>query len=241
MPSLGPRLNSASPWSRSASPAGRVVPSGPSTRPMPASGPERVRQLGDLAGGPGARLGHRRHDAVVEEIGEPLAEPVRHGGVTGEEGQQPDRHDRPGVGPAQPRRAAGGPGQQQVALVGTLLLLGQPDRGQCPHAGVDAVHRLPVAAPAGPARSAAAPPRAGRARRRRARPSATALIRPRSGSPIWVITSAGIVSGTGASCRRPAPRPGAGWPGRRRCRGWRARGARAGSARRRAPGPGAGR
>ncbi len=39
MPSLGPRPNSASPWSRSASPAGRVVPPGPSTWPMPASGP----------------------------------------------------------------------------------------------------------------------------------------------------------------------------------------------------------
>ena len=29
--------------------------------------------------------------------------------------------------------------------MGTLLLLGQPDRGQRPHAGIDAVHRLPVA------------------------------------------------------------------------------------------------
>ena len=39
MPSLGPRVNSPSPWSRSAWPAGLSWPAVPSTCPIPASGP----------------------------------------------------------------------------------------------------------------------------------------------------------------------------------------------------------
>jgi len=108
-------------------------------------GPERVRQLHDLARGPRARAGHRRHDAVVEEIGEPLAEPARHGGVTGQERQQPDGEDRPDIGRIQPRRAACSPRQQQVALVRKLLLLGQADRGKRAHARAHSVHRPSVA------------------------------------------------------------------------------------------------
>jgi hypothetical protein len=51
--------------------AATAGPVRPSTRPMPLgqSGPNAC-QLGDLARGPGARLGYRGHDAVVEEIGE---------------------------------------------------------------------------------------------------------------------------------------------------------------------------
>ena len=104
-----------------------------------------MRELDDLARGRRARARHGRHDVVVEEIGEPLAEPGRHGGVAGKECQQPDGDDRPDVRRAQPRRTARSPRQQQVALVGKLLLLGQANRGKRPHAGVHAIHRLPVA------------------------------------------------------------------------------------------------
>ena len=83
--------------------------------------PERVRQLHDLARGPHAGAGNRRHDAGVEELGEPPAEPGRHGRVARQEGQQPDHDDRPDLGRVQPRRAARGPRDQQVALVGKLL------------------------------------------------------------------------------------------------------------------------
>jgi len=89
--------------------------------------------------------GDRGHDTAVEEFGEPLAEPGRHGRVAGKERQQPDSDDRPDLGFAQPRRTAGGPRQQQIALVGKLLLLGEANPGKCSHAGVHAIHQPPIA------------------------------------------------------------------------------------------------
>jgi hypothetical protein len=122
----------------------RQVPGRPEHLADAGQGAERVRELDDLARGRGARTGHGGHDAVVEEIGEPLAEPGRHSGVAGKKGQQPDRENRPDLGRAQPGRTARGPRQQQVALVGKLLLLRQANRGKRAHAGVHAVDRLPV-------------------------------------------------------------------------------------------------
>ncbi len=104
-----------------------------------------MRQLHDLARGPDTGPGYGWHDAAIEELGETLAEPAGHGRVAGQERQQPHSDDRPHLGSVQPRRTAGGPRKQQVALVGTLLLLSKADSGQRPHAGVNAIHRPPVA------------------------------------------------------------------------------------------------
>jgi len=81
---------------------------------------------------------------MISPAGQTLAELGRHRGVAGQERQQPDRHDRPRFGRLKPRWTARRPGQQQVALVRALLLLGQADRGQRPHARVHAVHQPPV-------------------------------------------------------------------------------------------------
>ena len=172
--------------------------------------PERVGELDDLARGRRACAGHGRHDATVEQIGEAQAQPGRHGGVARKERQQPDRDDRPGIRRAQPRRTAGGPGQQQVALVGSLLLLGQANRGQCADAGVTPYTGRPSCS----ARRAWLQCRCTVASRAGAMltawPAATALTKPRSALPASVIASAGLTTGTAASFRCPAARPGAG-------------------------------
>ena len=236
MPSFGPRVNSVSPWRRSASRAGRRVPSGPSTRPMPATGPNACASCVISPAEPAPAWGTAGTMPWLRKSASRWQSPP-------DTAASPDRNvsSRTAMiartsGGAQPRRPARGPGQQQVALMRTLLLLGQPDRGQRAHPGVDAVHRLPVTErPPGPfaapctAASRSGPMLTGW-------PAAAARIRPKSAPPAWVIASAGIASGTGASFRRPAARPGARWPGRRRCRGWPARGARAGSSPRRVPG-----
>ena len=107
----------------------------------PAQRAERVRQRHDLARAPDAGTGHGRHQPRVERFGQPLAQRGGHPGVPGQERAQPDGDQRPRVGLVQPRRPAGRPGQQQVALVLALLRLREPDAGQRAHAGVHAVHR----------------------------------------------------------------------------------------------------
>ncbi len=106
---------------------------------------ERVRERHDLAGAPDAGARHGREDSRVQQIHQPLAQPGRHSRVPGQERAQPHRDERPRVGGVQPGRAAGRPGEQQVALVGALLLFGEAHAHQRAHAGVHSVNRAAVA------------------------------------------------------------------------------------------------
>src|SRR5262245_1927894 len=102
--------------------------------------PECVRQVRDLPCRSPACARHRRHDPIVEEIRQSLAQLSRHRSVARQERHQPDREDRPGLGRFQPGRTSNSPREQKVALMRHLLFLGEADRGQLPHAGVDTVH-----------------------------------------------------------------------------------------------------
>jgi hypothetical protein len=119
--------------------------SGPEHLPDPGQRPEGVRQRDDLARAARAGARHRRDDALVQEVRQPLAERAGHRGVPGKERAQPDREECPHVGGGQPGRPAACPGQQQVALVHELLRAGKAHAGQRAHAGGDSVHGLPAA------------------------------------------------------------------------------------------------
>ena len=180
-PSRGPRVNSVRPCSRSAAAAGRVPPSGPSTRPIPHSGPNACASGTISPALPDAGAGHGRHDARVEEVGQPLAQRA-------DTPASPDRKCAAGRRTAPVRRprpataAPGRPGQQQVALVLALLRLGEPDAGERAHAGVHPVHRHARAEHRRACRQRCCTARAARGDRR-PRPAATWRISAGRGPP----------------------------------------------------------
>ena len=88
---------------------------------------ERVRQRDDLARAARAVAGHGGDDALVQQIGQTLAQFRGHARVAGQEGAQPHGDESPHLGRIQPRRPPRRPGEQQVPLMGALLLLGEPD------------------------------------------------------------------------------------------------------------------
>ena len=97
---------------------------------------------------PGTR--HRRDDAGVQQVGQPLAQPGGHAGVAGQERAQPDRDDSPARRPRPARAGRRWPGPA-AGCAGARAARGpvRRDAAQRAHTGVHPVHRT-AAAPAPP-------------------------------------------------------------------------------------------
>ena len=241
MPSFGPRVNSVSPWPRSASPAGCVVPPGPSTRPMPASGPNACASCvispavpAPWRGTAGTMPWLRKSASRWQSAADTPASPDRNvssraakiartsGGLS---------HGGPPAARASSRlrwceRCCSSVRRTEDSAPMPVLT---PYTG-CPSRRA----RLACSQRSCTAASSSSPMATGA-------PAATALIRPGSAVPASAITARASLAVPEHRPGVPLLPPGAGWPGPRRYRGWPARGATAGSARRHAPGPAAAR
>lgn len=104
---------------------------------------ERVRERDHLADAAHRRARHRRREARVQDLGQAIAQLGAHAGPPSQEAGEPHGDQGARLLRRQPGGRSHGTAQQQVALVGADLRLGQLVAGEEALAGRDPVDRSP--------------------------------------------------------------------------------------------------